>query len=243
MKNYTKYVCSMAVGAAMGVGVYFVTKGKREKARRENRHVPYGPYEAVMKRPLDVAVSGIALILIWPVMAAVAALVRIKLGSPVLFIQERPGKDGKIFRLYKFRSMTDEKDQNGKLLSDGERLTDFGKKLRSTSIDELPELINIFKGDMSIVGPRPLLVEYLERYNTQQARRHEVRPGLTGYAQVSGRNALSWKEKFEDDVEYVDHITFWEDLRIILQTAKVVLKKEGINSLSSVTMEKFTGSN
>lgn len=174
-------------------------------------------------------------------MAVTAVLVRIKLGSPVIFKQERPGLHGKIFTLYKFRSMTDEKDKDGNLLPDNVRLTKFGKMLRSTSLDELPELINMLKGDMSVVGPRPLLVRYLPLYNEHQARRHEVRPGFTGYAQVNGRNAITWEEKFEKDVYYVDHITFLGDWKIILKTVWTVLKREGISSKTSTTMEEFKG--
>lgn len=205
-------------------------------------HKPYGPYEKYFKRPLDVILSGAALVVLSPVMGVTALLVRNKLGSPVLFTQDRPGKDEKIFKMYKFRSMTDERDAEGKLLSDDVRLTKFGKLLRSTSLDELPELWNILKGDMSIVGPRPLLVEYLQRYNTDQARRHEVRPGVTGLAQVHGRNAISWEEKFEWDIKYVNHITFLEDWKIILKTVKTVLEHEGINGKESATMTEFTGS-
>lgn len=200
-----------------------------------------GFYERFVKRPLDFLCALVGVIVLSPVLMVVAILVRIKLGSPVIFKQERPGKDGKIFRLYKFRSMTDKKDKDGNLLPDEIRLTSFGKKLRSTSLDELPELFNILKGDMSIVGPRPLLVEYLEKYNTKQKRRHEVRPGLSGLAQVNGRNALNWEEKFEYDVRYVDHVTFIGDWKIILKTIKNVLKRDGINSETSATMEKFEG--
>ncbi len=200
-----------------------------------------GFYEKYIKRLLDIVLSGLALIVLSPVIAIVALLVRVKLGSPVIFKQERPGLNEKIFKMYKFRSMTDERDENGELLPDEDRLPPFGKKLRSTSLDELPELWNIFKGDMSIVGPRPLLPQYLTRFNSHQARRHEVRPGFTGYAQVSGRNAISWEDKFDKDVYYVDHITFFSDLKIILQTIKTVFKHEGISSGSSVTMEEFMG--
>lgn len=175
-------------------------------------------------------------------MLVTAILVRTKLGSPVIFKQERPGLNGKIFTLYKFRTMTDKTDANGELLPDEERLTKFGKLLRSTSLDELPELINILKGDMSVVGPRPLLVQYLPLYNEHQARRHEVRPGFTGYAQVHGRNAITWEDKFDKDVYYVDHITFLGDWKIIFQTVKTVLKKEGISSETAATMETFHGS-
>lgn len=201
-----------------------------------------GIYEKYIKRPQDFLCALLAGIVLSPVMAVTAVLVRVKLGSPVLFTQERPGKDGKIFKLYKFRTMTDARDENGNLLSDEVRLTGFGKKLRSTSLDELPELFNILKGDMSVVGPRPLLVQYLSRYNEHQARRHEVRPGFTGLAQVNGRNAISWEEKFDWDVKYVDHITFLGDWKIIFKTVKTVLRKDGISAENSVTMEEFMGS-
>lgn len=198
-------------------------------------------YERYIKRPQDFLCALAAVVVLSPVMAVTALLVRLKLGSPVIFKQERPGLNGKVFTLYKFRTMTDEKDTEGNLLPDKVRLTKFGKMLRSTSLDELPELFNILKGDMSVVGPRPLLVRYLPLYNAHQARRHEVRPGFTGYAQVHGRNAISWEEKFDLDVEYVDHVTFVGDWKIILQTVRTVLKREGISSESSVTMEEFTG--
>ena len=201
-----------------------------------------GLYEKYIKRPLDIVCAASALAVLSPVMAVTAVLVRTKLGSPVLFVQKRPGLNGKVFRLYKFRTMTDKRDRNGALLPDDKRLTPFGKKLRSTSLDELPELFNILAGDMSIVGPRPLLVRYLPRYNKHQARRHEVRPGFTGLAQIHGRNAISWEEKFDWDVKYVDNVTFLGDVRIILATVKTVLKKEGINSETSSTMEEFMGS-
>ena len=200
-----------------------------------------GFYERYIKRPQDFLCALLALIVLSPVIGITAALVRLKLGSPVLFEQPRPGKNERIFTLYKFRTMTNQRDEKGNLLPDEIRLTRFGKLLRSSSLDELPELINILKGDMSVVGPRPLLVSYLSRYNAHQARRHEVRPGFTGYAQVHGRNAISWEEKFELDVRYVDHITFLGDWKIIFQTVKTVLLKEGISSNGSVTMEEFVG--
>lgn len=201
-----------------------------------------GFYEKYVKRPQDFCCALLALIVFCPILLILAVLVRTKLGSPILFTQDRPGLNGKIFKLYKFRTMTSQTDENGNLLPDEVRLTSFGKKLRATSLDELPELINILKGDMSVVGPRPLLVQYLERYNTHQARRHEVRPGFTGYAQVNGRNAISWEEKFNLDVEYVDNVTFLGDWKIIFQTVGVVLKRDGVNSDTSATMEEFMGS-
>lgn len=199
-------------------------------------------YRLFIKRLLDFVLSLIALIILSPVILIVALLVKIKLGSPVLFKQERPGKNEKIFKMYKFRTMTDEKDEDGNLLPDEIRLTKFGKVLRSTSLDELPELFNILKGDMSIVGPRPLLVKYLSLYNEYQKHRHDVRPGFTGWAQCNGRNALSWEEKFDLDFYYTKHVSFLLDLRIIFKTIKIVLFREGISSETSVTMEEFRGS-
>src|SRR5579863_2202999 len=180
-----------------------------------------------MKRTFDVLVSLVALIVLSPLLLGVAILVRIKLGSPVLFSQDRPGLGGRIFRLLKFRTMHDGRDADGRLLPDEQRITDLGRFLRSTSIDELPELWNVLRGDMSLVGPRPLLVSYLSRYSPQQARRHEVRPGLTGWAQVNGRNALDWDERFRLDVWYVDHRSLALDFRILLRTVAIVLRREG----------------
>jgi len=191
---------------------------------------------------MDFILSLIAIIVLSPVFFVIAVLVRLKLGSPIVFKQERPGLNEEIFTLYKFRTMTDEKDENGNLLTDSARLTKFGKFLRSTSLDELPELFNILKGDMSIVGPRPLLVQYLPLYSDHQRRRHEVRPGLTGWAQVNGRNSISWEEKFDLDVEYVDNIGLFFDWKIILLTIKKVMLREGINQSGEITMEYFTGS-
>lgn len=200
-----------------------------------------GFYEKYIKRLQDFLCALVASIILLPVMLVIALLVRRKLGTPVIFKQERPGLNEKIFTIYKFRTMVDKKDKEGNFLPDEMRLTSFGKKLRNTSLDELPELINILKGDLSIVGPRPLLVSYLPLYNEQQKRRHEVRPGLTGYAQVHGRNSITWEDKFAKDIYYVDHISFLEDWKIIFQTIKKVLKKEGITSKESETMELFKG--
>lgn len=235
----------MAIIAATGIvaAISAVLRNRRkENTKEEKKHGhKQGIYEKYIKRPQDFCCAFIALIVLSPVLAVTALLVKIKLGSPVIFAQDRPGLNGKIFKMYKFRTMTDERDENGELLPDEKRLTPFGKMLRSTSLDELPELINILKGDLSVVGPRALLVRYLPRYNEEQARRHEVRPGLTGLAQVHGRNAISWDEKFKWDVKYVDNVSLLGDWKIILETVKVVLKRDGINSETSVTMEEFMG--
>ncbi|MFD4932111.1 sugar transferase [Peribacillus butanolivorans] len=202
-----------------------------------------GIYRRVIKRSMDCILSLIAIVILSPLLLVVALLVRVKLGSPVLFKQKRPGLNENIFMMYKFRTMTDERDENGELLPDNIRLTKFGRFLRSTSLDELPELFNIIKGDMSIVGPRPLLVQYLPLYNKHQKRRHEVRPGLSGLAQVNGRNAISWEDKFHLDVEYVNHVSFTGDWKIIFLTIKKVFVREGINSETAATMEPFKGTN
>jgi len=209
-----------------------------QNTHKTNQH---GLYARLIKRPLDVILSGAAIIVLSPTLGIVSVLVRTKLGSPILFKQKRPGLNEKIFTIYKFRTMTDEKDEHGELLPDSVRLTKFGKMLRATSLDELPELFNILKGDMSIVGPRPLLVQYLPLYNEKQRHRHDVRTGLSGYAQVNGRNAISWEEKFDLDVEYVNNVSFIGDCKIILLTLKKVFVKEGISSDTAVTMEPFKG--
>lgn len=198
-------------------------------------------YRKFFKRPFDIICSLMFILLFWWLYIVVALMVKRKLGSPIIFKQQRPGLNGKIFTMYKFRTMTDAKDKNGKLLSDEERLPKFGKILRSTSLDEIPEFFNILKGDMSLVGPRPLLVEYLERYSSEQARRHEVRPGVTGLAQVNGRNAISWEEKFKYDVEYVDNVSLLLDMKIIFLTIKKIFIKEGISQEGNATMEEFRG--
>lgn len=195
----------------------------------------------VIKRLLDIVIAGSALLLAWPLLLLLALLVRTRLGSPVLFTQVRPGLKGRPFRMVKFRSMTDARDAHGQLLPDAVRLTSFGRFLRASSLDELPELWNVLKGDMSLVGPRPLLMEYLPLYTPEQARRHEVRPGITGWAQVNGRNAISWDDKFRLDVWYVDHRSLMLDLRILALTFRRVVKPQGINAPNSATAEKFTG--
>lgn len=226
----------VAIAAAVGVVAFIAERFEKSS------HKPYGIYEKYIKRPLDAFLATGAIIVLSPVLLITAILVRLKLGSPMLFCQERPGRDGKIFKLYKFRTMLPPKDGVIDPSQDAARLTPFGRKLRSTSLDELPELINMVKGDMAVVGPRPLLVQYLSRYNAHQARRHEVRPGFTGLAQVNGRNSISWEEKFDWDVKYVDHITFKGDVKIIVDTVKTVLKKEGISAAGEATMEEFMGS-
>lgn len=200
-------------------------------------------YKHFIKRLLDIVFSGMGLIVLSPLLAVLAVLVRVKLGSPVIFKQERPGRNEKIFTLYKFRTMTDKRDTDGMLLPDCERLTKFGRLLRATSLDELPELWNVLKGDMALVGPRPLLVSYLPLYNETERRRHEVSPGITGYAQVKGRNSISWKKRFALDIYYVDNLSFWLDCKIILMTFYTVIKRDGIHSETSVTMEPFKGDN
>ena len=202
---------------------------------KDMQHKPHGPYEKYIKRPLDCFLATSALVALSPILGATAVLVRTKLGSPVLFKQDRPGKNEKIFKLNKFRSMTDARDKNGELLPDDVRLTKFGRALRSTSLDELPELLNIIKGDMAIVGPRPLLTEYLPYYTKAEHRRHDVRPGLTGLAQINGRNAISsWEERFAYDLEYVDNVTFKNDVKILLLTVYKVLKKSDIQVGSEI---------
>lgn len=196
----------------------------------------------MLKRSLDITASLIGLMILAPVFLGAAYLVRKKLGSPILFTQIRPGLHGQPFQMMKFRTMTDAKDAQGNLLPDAERLTSFGKFLRSSSLDELPELINVLKGDMSLVGPRPLLMEYLPLYSAEQARRHEAKPGITGWAQINGRNAISWEEKFALDVWYVDNQSLWLDIKILLLTIKKVIIKEGISAEGEATMSKFTGS-
>lgn len=235
------------IGATAVTAVVLDARGKHRRTKDaqkpyyENLHKPYGPFEKYIKRPLDCVLASGALVIFSPILLATSVLVKKKLGSPVLFTQDRPGKDGKIFKLYKFRTMTDERDVNGELLPDELRLTKFGKQLRSSSIDELPELINIAEGDMAVIGPRPLLVRYLNRYNEEQIHRHDVLPGLTGLAQANGRNKLSWNEKFRLDNEYVKKITFLGDLKILAETVRSVFNHEGISSETSVTMEEFMG--
>lgn len=255
MKRLIKFLVYFGVGALfLGFVIDVVEKRneidivdeikngcEKKKNKWVGKHNYYGVYEKYFKRSFDFAVALMTLIFLFPIHLILAVLIRVKLGKPVLFIQDRPGRNGRIFKLYKFRTMTDERDIDGELLSDEIRLKEFGKKLRATSLDELPELFNILKGDMSLVGPRPLLVEYLPLYNMKQARRHEVRPGITGLAQVHGRNSITWEEKFAWDVKYVDRVSFIGDMKIIFQTLAAVLSHEGINSGTSATMEAFRG--
>jgi UDP-galactose phosphate transferase len=227
------FISIFAGGIAFVIEILAKKKIKKKKYR--------GIYERFIKRPMDCFLATLSLLFLSPVILILSLLVRVFLGSPVLFEQDRPGKDGKVFKLYKFRTMTDKRDEDGQLLADEKRLTTFGKVLRSSSLDELPELFNIIKGEMSLIGPRPLLVKYLPLYNEEQAKRHDVRPGLTGLAQSKGRNSLSWEEKFKLDVEYVNHITFLGDLKIIVDTIRSVLNSEGISADGDVTMPFFTG--
>jgi len=207
---------------------------------------PYGTIRDVKPVPLDkrlfdLIATCLGLLLIWPFVLLIALLVRLRHGAPVLFRQQRPGRGGKPFHIYKFRSMTNARDETGRLLPDAERLTPFGRFLRASSLDELPELINILRGEMSLVGPRPLLMQYLDRYSPEQARRHDVLPGITGWAQVNGRNAIAWEDKFKLDVWYVDHRSFWLDIRILLLTLWKAFKREGISQPGHATMEEFMG--
>lgn len=200
-------------------------------------------FQSLIKRVIDILCSGLGLIVLSPILIITAILIRIKLGSPIFFTQDRVGKNGNVFKMIKFRTMLDATDKWGEVLPDEERLTSFGKKLRSTSIDELPELINVFKGDMSLVGPRPLLVEYKELYSKEQFRRHDVRPGITGWAQINGRNSIDWESRFKLDVEYVDSFNIFLDIRILFMTISKVVKKDGISQDGHVTMQKFNGTN
>lgn len=204
---------------------------------------PTSFYATSGKRALDLVLGSVLLALALPVIAVLAVVVRLGIGRPVFFVQERPGRGGRVFRLTKFRSMTDARDENGRLLPDDERLGRLARVLRRTSLDELPELINVLKGDMSLVGPRPLLVQYLDLYTPEQARRHEVRPGLTGWAEVNGRNALSWEDRFKLDVWYVDHISLALDLRTLVRTAAKVMTGEGVSEPGQATKREFTGTN
>lgn len=235
IKRTTKLIGAVTVASAI------TGYSDHLKNQHEGRKLPT-IYEDGVKRGLDFACGMVALIVFWPLYLVVAVLVRTRLGSPVLFTQDRPGRDGRIFKLYKFRTMTDEKDEDGNLLPDEVRLTKLGKFLRSTSMDELPEAINIVKGDMSVVGPRPLLVQYLDRYNEHQKHRHDVRPGLSGYSQVNGRNTVSWEDKFDMDVWYTENVSFKLDAKIVLDTVvQAFFKREGISSETSATMEEFMG--
>lgn len=236
-----KTLITLAVLFVVCFGLGFIVSKLEKKKGWVEGHKPYGIYERHVKRPLDFAVAVFTLLLFWPIFLAIAIAVRINMGSPIVFSQKRPGLGGKIFTIKKFRTMTDARDSEGNLLPDEKRLTRFGKLLRSSSGDEGLELVSIARGDLSFVGPRPLLVEYLPRYSEEQMHRHDVRPGLTGYAQVSGRNSISWEEKFKGDLWYVDHISFLTDLKIFLKTFSVVFKRTGINSDTNVTMEPFAG--
>lgn len=242
LKGFFKLALHISAFAAVTAGIAFVAERIEELKNygKELRHKPYGIYERFVKRPLDCFLSTGALLVFSPILAVTAALVKTKLGSPVLFTQDRPGKDEKIFKLYKFRTMTDERDENGELLSDDIRLTKFGRLLRSTSLDELPELFNIIKGDMAVIGPRPLLTEYLPYYKDNEHHRHDIRPGLTGWAQVNGRNAIhSWEERFKYDLEYVNHVSLKMDLKVLFTTVLKVIKKSDIQVGSEIKVGRL----
>ena len=241
MKNLIKFLVILFAGCfGIGLIVSWIEKLKGKVGWVEG-HKPYGIYEKHIKRPLDFALALFALILFWPILLIIAIAVKINMGSPVIFEQDRPGLGGEIFKIKKFRTMLDAKDSEGVPLPDDQRLTGFGIWLRKVSGDEASEAINVLRGELALVGPRPLLVEYLDRYTEEQKHRHDVRPGITGYAQTEGRNLCSWNEKFSKDIEYTKKITFIGDLKILLKTVVVVLKREGISSKTSATMEEFTG--
>lgn len=241
----TKKIVKLLIGtfgSCLSAGfIVSILEKRKGKVGWVKGHKPYGVYEKHIKRPLDFALALFSLLFLWPVLLIIAVAVRLNMGSPVVFEQPRPGLGGKIFEIKKFRTMTDERDSEGNLLPDEQRLTKFGKWLRATSGDELLEIMSIAKGDMSIVGPRPLLVEYLPRYSEEQSHRHDVRPGLTSLSASKKRNLASWSEKFSDDVKYVNKITFLGDVKILIDTVKIVLDKKGISSETSETMEVFTG--
>lgn len=239
MKKFINAALKLLIILTVGGVIAGIADHNRNK---NSKHKPKGLYEAYFKRPMDFVCGMLAITVFWPFYLIIAILVKVKLGSPVLFVQDRPGQNEKIFKLYKFRSMTNERDEKGELLPDEDRMTPFGSWLRQSSMDELPEAVNIIRGDMSLVGPRPLLIRYLNRYNEEQRHRHDVKPGLSGYAQVHGRNLMSWEERFAMDVEYANNITFLGDMRILWDTVlKAVIRKEGIHSTTSVTMEEFMG--
>lgn len=248
MKRFLKWFFRLALRisaiAAAAAFVAFIAEriGEIKAYGKELRHKPYGIYERFVKRPLDCFLSTGALIVFSPILLVLTILGAIKMGGNPFFTQERPGRNEKIFSLIKFRTMNNKRDENGNLLPDDVRLTKYGKALRATSLDELPELVNIVKGDMAVVGPRPLLVKYLDRYNDHQRRRHDVRPGLTGYAQAHGRNALTWEDKFDLDVKYVDHVSFTTDVSVIKETVLTVLRHDGISQTGEATMVEFLGS-
>lgn len=236
MRKSTRFLYCLCTGAITGIVVEKATKKKQEIAKIKGKHIPFGPYEAFFKRPLDVLLAGSALILLSPIMGIIALLVKINLGSPVLFTQKRPGRNEKIFEIYKFRTMTDKKDINDELLPDEERLTDFGRKLRESSLDELPELFNILKGEMSFIGPRPQLVQDMLFMTSKQRQRHNIMPGLSGLAQINGRNAISWEEKLAWDLKYIENITLKNDIKIIFLTLiKALIKHEGISQKGNAT--------